>query len=254
MTIESLAAALLYLCLPWVAIDLVSKLLQKYSRRVGGSSILGVRKRLTTSALARDKQRTVWFTRGLLWIKVETTILNSLPNRLLKRFARHEKREDRPLSSGHNSAAITDIAFTSYYRDNEGGSDKKRKRQRAVRYLELFYDAGIVFAGLAFFGSTIFLIWSASDLIGQISQLGEGTKTNQAHVLEKREVEQAASAPATQSSWSPNLVPLVSRQSQRRWTGHLLMFACLLTDTWLDSASQSHTSTRSSLVSHSDYP
>lgn len=129
--------------------------------------------------------------RGPLWMKVETVALNAVPGHLLHCLDRLSAR-------------------VSKENDDEDSGHEERQVRRA---LDLFYDAGIVFAGLALFGSIAFLVWGAFDLVGQIVQLagGAGRHGLGMNTLARRGLEEAISGPGLRkTSWSPNLVPLVS--------------------------------------------
>ena len=191
MTIDSLVVALIYLCLPWCLIEATSQVLHHLSSRQG-SALLSLR------SSSKETKRT-WISRGPLWFKIETTSLNNVPGHLLRRVNRlwesTAEREVRP-SRGSNGR-----------RDYEEDV-KSPLCQRAQRLLELFYDAGTIFAGAALLGSIIFLIWGAFDLIGQISQLG-GPKEISSYTLQKREVQGANNGLPKERGWSLSLVPLV---------------------------------------------
>lgn len=144
MSLDSLSVALIYLCLPWLLVEAASRVLRRLSSRKG-SAVLSLPKK-------SSREARVSISRGPFWIKIETISLNELPGQLLRQINRIWQRGVRPnCSNGHG--------------DWEG-EVKYPLCQQARVSLELLYDAGTIFAGVALVGSIIFLIYGAFDLIG----------------------------------------------------------------------------------------
>lgn len=205
MSIDSLLALLVYLCIPWIVVELASQLLRHLSNR-GGSAILGRRRRLTTTAIARERDGDRFhLTRGSLWFKVETTALNSLPDRFLKQLDHLWQRTGKQVVPLHHHPSLNGSG-THHHEDLQ---QFRRGQGGASRYLELFYDCGTLFAGLACVGSILFLIWGTFDLIGQISQLGYHDTTEKKPLLLKRQLRGGTDGSQSEQSWSLSLVPLV---------------------------------------------
>jgi hypothetical protein len=213
MSTDSITATLIYLCIPWAILECASQLHQHYSGRAG-SAVLGVRKRLTKSISARERDgRTIWISRSPFHIRIETIRFNAFPEILLKKLnclSVHKDKRESAVTNGWNGV-----------NDSSSEDADNRSRQnvqgngRAQHFVDHFYEAGALFGGLALFASILFLICGAFDLIGQISDLGESAKLDTAPSLQKRGLELSETIDRSKSHWAPSLVPLVSSTEKK---------------------------------------
>lgn len=196
MTFDSLLESLFYLSIPWILLEVVSRYLHPDRSRL---KLRSKRSRLITTA---DKVTigSTCISRGPLWIKLETPCLNEWPSYLLRALSYKARARRR---SNHDLALHL----------NGNGSGTTTYKSSRLRWLEVVYQGGTFFAGLSLFGSIVFLMWGAFDVIGKIVSVGNSpaSKLADSTPLVKRS-DNAISTIADQgdTSWSPNLIPLVS--------------------------------------------
>ncbi|MCO5585002.1 hypothetical protein L7F22_038934 [Adiantum nelumboides] len=206
MAIATLVQGIIVLSLPWLALELIDF----YIRNHGSSKNVQIPLiQLYSHRIANNLS----IARGTLWIKLETTAFNALPERFLNSIVGPKSFANLPYDR-------EDIS----QRSRQNGSAKSNRS----RLLSRLYDLGIIFAFIAFFASLTIVVWGAFIMIGDIVELmqthpvevieksveAQATEMAQAYSIQRRQLStdqtmtqstQGSSTPA----WTPNLKPLI---------------------------------------------
>lgn len=212
MAIATLIQGIIVLSLPWLAIEL----LDFYIRNHGSNKIVQIP---LIQFYSNRVANNLSVSRGTLWIKLETTAFNALPDKFL-----------------HKIIGTKNFSNLSYGREEVLPCSRQTRIMKSNRskFLSRLYDVGVIFAFFAFFASLTIIVWGAFGLIGEMMELMQTQKDDvQVKSVEEQAIELAqeysiqrrqlsydqATIPiggeitqnqqSNTSTWTPNLKPLL---------------------------------------------